>query len=89
MASQPIPSPERTVTSSVAMMRRLGYGKLTALKLIVMVCDHVLARPDMQHCDDRGWACAVRTEAITRICHVRGSMSTGSKARNSTGGIGA
>lgn len=89
MPSPAMPSPRRTVTSSVAMLREHGYSKRGALRLIVTVCDKVLARPDMQSGTDCRWAGDVRAEAITRLSHARAGNPPGGKARNTTGRTGA
>lgn len=85
MASPVMQSPHRTVSSSVAMLRRHGYSRPAALHLIVTVCDRVLDRPDMQSGGDRNWADDVRAEAIIRLSHDRAGTPPGGKARADTG----
>lgn len=65
-----MPSPARTVTRSVAVLRRAGMGERAALETVAAVCGTVRYRMLDDHVTGLTWICQIETDARIRLARL-------------------
>ena len=65
-----MPSPARTVTRSVAVLRRAGMGERAALETVAAVCGTVRCKLMASHIQNITWICQVETDARVRLARL-------------------